>query len=65
MLRLSLRDLRAHVGRYVLTFLAVTIGVCFVAGVMSLIDTISQAFDDMYQSPDLDAARALIAEHLN
>ena len=48
MLRLSLRDLRAHVGRYVLTFLAVTIGVCFVAGVMSLIDTISQAFDDMY-----------------
>jgi putative ABC transport system permease protein len=48
MLKLSLRDLRAHVGRYALTFLAVTIGVCFVAGVMSLIDTISQAFDDMY-----------------
>ena len=40
MLKLSLRDLRAHVGRYVLTFLAVTIGVCFVAGVMSLIEYI-------------------------
>jgi putative ABC transport system permease protein len=47
-IKLSLRDLRAHAGRYVLTFLAVTIGVCFVAGVITLTDTISQAFDDMY-----------------
>ncbi|HEU0171647.1 MAG TPA: ABC transporter permease, partial [Acidimicrobiales bacterium] len=48
MLKLSLRDLRAHVGRYVLTFLAVTIGVGFVAGVVTLTDTISRTLDDLY-----------------
>jgi putative ABC transport system permease protein len=48
MLKLSLRDLRAHVGRYLLTFLAVTIGVCFVAGVVTLTDTISRTLDDLY-----------------
>ena len=48
MLRLSLRDLRAHLGRYVLTFLAVTIGVGFVAGVITLTDTISRTLDDLY-----------------
>ena len=48
MLKLSLRDLRAHAGRYVLTFLAVTIGVGFVAGVVTLTDTICRTFDDLY-----------------
>jgi putative ABC transport system permease protein len=48
MLKLSLRDLRAHVGRYVLTFLAVTIGVCFVSGVVTLTDTISRTYDDLF-----------------
>ena len=48
MLKLSLRDLRAHVGRYLLTFLAVTIGVGFVAGVITLTDTISRTLDDLY-----------------
>ena len=48
MLRLSLRDLRAHLGRYVLTFVAVTIGVGFVAGVITLTDTISRTLDDLY-----------------
>lgn len=48
MLRLSLRDLRAHAGRYVLTFLAVIIGVGFVAGVITLTDTISRTLDDLY-----------------
>ena len=48
MLKLSLRDLRAHVGRYLLTFLAVTIGVAFVAGVITLTDTISRTLDDLY-----------------
>src|SRR4029453_17864122 len=48
MLRLSLRDLRGHVGRYVLTFLAVAIGVGFVAGVVTLTDTISRPFDDLF-----------------
>ena len=48
MLRLSLRDLRAHVGRYLLTFLAVMLGVGFVAGVITLTDTISRTLDDLY-----------------
>jgi putative ABC transport system permease protein len=46
--RLSLRDLRAHLGRYGLTFLAVTIGVGFVAGVFTLTDTISRTLDNLY-----------------
>src|SRR5262245_29109723 len=48
MARLSLRNLRGHVGRYVLTFLAVVIGVGFVAGVVTLTDTISRTFDDLF-----------------
>jgi putative ABC transport system permease protein len=48
MLKLSLRDLRAHAGRYVLTFLAVTIGVGFVSGVITLTDTISRTYDDLF-----------------
>ena len=48
MLTLALRDLRAHAGRYVLTFLAVVIGVGFVAGVITLTDTISRTFDDLF-----------------
>ena len=48
MLKLSLRDLRAHVGRYVLTFLAVAIGVAFIGGVMTLTDTITRTFDDLF-----------------
>jgi len=49
MLRLSLRNLRSHVGRYLLTFLAVVIGSGFVAGVVTLTDTISRTFDDLFQ----------------
>ena len=48
MLRLSLRDLRAHVGRYLLTFLAVAIGVAFVGGVNTLTDTLTATFDDLF-----------------
>lgn len=48
MLKLSLRDLRAHLGRYALTFFAVAIGVGFVAGVITLTDTISRTLDDLY-----------------
>lgn len=48
MLRLTLRDLRAHVGRYVLTFLAVAIGVAFIGGVNTLTDTISRTIDDLF-----------------
>jgi putative ABC transport system permease protein len=46
--KLSLRDLRAHLGRYVLTFLAVAIGVTFVSGVVTLVDTVARTFDDLY-----------------
>jgi putative ABC transport system permease protein len=48
MLKLSLRDLRAHLGRYVLTFLAVAIGVAFIGGVTTLTDTITRTFDDLF-----------------
>ena len=47
--KLSRRDLRSHAGRYVLTFIAVAIGVGFVAGVVTLTDTISRTFDDMFR----------------
>ncbi len=48
MLKLSLRDLRAHLGRYALTFMAVTIGMAFVSGVITLVDTVARTFDDLY-----------------
>jgi putative ABC transport system permease protein len=48
MLRLSLRNLRRHLGRYLLTFLAVVIGSGFVAGVVTLTDTIGRTFDDLF-----------------
>jgi putative ABC transport system permease protein len=48
MLRITLRDLRAHVGRYVLTFFAVAIGVAFVGGVNTLTDTIGRTIDDLF-----------------
>jgi putative ABC transport system permease protein len=48
MLKLSLRDLRAHIGRYVLTFIAVAIGVAFIGGVNTLTDTITRTFDDLF-----------------
>lgn len=47
MLKLSLRDIRTHIGRYVLTFLAVAIGVTFMGGVLTLTDTIRQTFLDL------------------
>lgn len=48
MFKLSMRDLRAHLGRYILTFIAVAIGVAFVGGVSTLTDTISRSFDDLF-----------------
>ena len=48
MLRLSLRDLRSHIPRYILTFIAVAIGVAFMGGVLTLTDTIGRAFDDLF-----------------
>ena len=48
MLRLSLRDLQAHLRRYVLTFIAVAIGVAFVAGVSTLTDSLTATFDRLF-----------------
>ena len=48
MLKLSIRDLRAHATRYILTFLAVAIGVAFISGVNTLTDTITRTFDDLF-----------------
>jgi putative ABC transport system permease protein len=49
-LKLSVRDLRAHAARYTLTFLAVAIGVAFISGVNTLTDTITKTFDDLFAS---------------
>ena len=48
MIRLSLREMRAHAARYLLTFLAVAVGVAFVGGVNTLTDTIGRTFDDLF-----------------
>jgi len=47
-LSVSVHDLRAHVSRYLLTFLAVALGVAFVSGVNTLTDTITRTFDDLF-----------------
>ena len=48
MLALSLREMRAHAARYLLTFLAVALGVAFVSGVNTLTDTIERTFDELF-----------------
>ena len=48
MFKLSFRDLRAHLGRYILTFVAVAIGVAFIGGVLTLTDTMTRTFDDLF-----------------
>jgi putative ABC transport system permease protein len=46
--RIALRDLRAHIGRYVLVFGAVAIGVTFVAGTLTLSDTLGHIAGGIY-----------------
>jgi putative ABC transport system permease protein len=48
MWRITLRGVAAHKGRYVLTALAVLLGVAFVAGTLVLTDTIGHTFDSLY-----------------
>lgn len=48
MLKISFRDLRAHIGRYILTFIAVAIGVAFISGVLTLTDSMTSTFDDLF-----------------
>lgn len=49
MLRLSLRNLVSHKLRLLLTVAAVTVGVAFVSGTFVLSDTMSKAFDELYE----------------
>ena len=48
MFRLSLRSLRAHARRFTSTIVAVALGVAFLSGVLMLVDTFQQSFDDMF-----------------
>lgn len=49
MVKLSLRSLLMHKLRLFLTVAAVTVGVAFVAGTFVLSDTMSKAFDELYE----------------
>jgi putative ABC transport system permease protein len=48
MLKVTLRGLVAHKTRFVSTFLAVFLGVAFLAGTLVLTDTIKTSFDDLF-----------------
>jgi putative ABC transport system permease protein len=50
MARLSLRGLRAHAGRLVLTLLAVVVGTMFVGGTLVLTGTLDRTFDRVISS---------------
>jgi putative ABC transport system permease protein len=44
----ALRGILDHKGRLVLTLLAVVLGVAFIGGVLTLTDTMTRAFDDLF-----------------
>src|SRR3954447_22819219 len=48
MLRITLRGLRAHVVRFLLTGIAIVLGVTFLVGSFVITDTIKAAFDDLF-----------------
>ncbi|HZM32417.1 MAG TPA: FtsX-like permease family protein [Acidimicrobiales bacterium] len=48
MLQVALRGLMAHKSRLVTTFLAVSLGVAFVSGVLVLTDTVNRTFNDLF-----------------
>jgi putative ABC transport system permease protein len=47
-LKVALRGLMAHKSRLITTFLAVSLGVAFVSGVLVLTDTVNRTFDDLF-----------------
>jgi putative ABC transport system permease protein len=47
MLRIALKGVRGHLTRFLLTLVAVTLGVSFVAGTLVLTDSINATFDDL------------------
>lgn len=50
MTRVALRGIRSHLGRFLLSILAVLLGVAFVAGTFSLRAMMSNTFEDIVQS---------------
>src|SRR3954467_9871334 len=48
MLRITLRGLRAHLVRFLLTGIAIVLGVTFLVGSFVITDTIKAAFDDLF-----------------
>src|SRR5665811_2378659 len=50
MTRVALRGIRSHPGRFLLSILAVLLGVAFVAGTFSLRAMMSATFDDIVES---------------
>jgi putative ABC transport system permease protein len=50
MTRVALRGIRSHLGRFLLSILAVLLGVAFVAGTFSLRSMMSATFDDIVES---------------
>ena len=50
MFRLSLRTVLAHKGRFLMTTLAVVVGVGFVVGAFVVTDTLRRAVDDLFET---------------
>jgi putative ABC transport system permease protein len=50
MTRVALRGIRSHLGRFILSILAVLLGVSFVAGTFSLRSMMASTFDDIVES---------------
>jgi len=49
-LRLTLKSVRGHLGRFLLTLFAVALGIAFLAGSFVLTDGLSKTFDDLIQA---------------
>ena len=64
MLRITLRNLRAHKLRLLLSGLAVVLGVAFVAGTYVFTDTLSKTFDDLFTSTvsDVELTPAVVRQ---
>ena len=50
MTRVALRGIRSHLGRFLLSILAVLLGVAFVAGTFSLRSMMASTFEDIVES---------------
>ena len=50
MLRLTLKSVRGHLLRFVLTMVAVTLGTALVAGTFVFTDSIDRTFDELFDS---------------